>query len=431
MSLLRFKTRKSQEDRNRIIRFLVRSAFDHIPIYHELLEKQGITPSNVSGQEDLSTLPIVRKDDLFGDSTSTDRLHEQVQLERCVEVSTGGYTGLPVKIYLTRGEMLFRRLQLLTEWRRLARLPFALRIVDVGSWVDTNSGFDSARYGPISILRVSNALPLNKQVERISNYAPHVVSGYPTTTALLAEAWSRSVTRHSPMLIATRGEVLHPWERDTIAGGFGGEVADFYNCEEVGNVASECVANPGALHVNTDSCVLEIVNDEDVPLRLGSEGRIVLTNLYSRTMPFIRYHAGDRGVLLSQSGDRCVCGSRRPRMAVVEGREDDYVILPDGKRLSPRLVATTVKRNLDAEARDIGRTRFFTRMQVVQDGATHLTVRVVREGDWPVDLDELISSKLCGLHPSLSCAVVAVESIPLEPSGKFKKVVRRLDKPPH
>jgi phenylacetate-CoA ligase len=430
MSLLRFKPFKTPREIDRCIRATVLSAFDHVPAYRRLLRQSGVDASRVKGLADLPILPALEKQWLFRDPESPDRIHDRIDPSRCVETSTGGYTGLPVRIYLTRAEMLFRRLQLLAEWRRLVHLPAFLRVADVGAWLEDDAEHVRVRRGPVSILRVSNALPIEKQVRLISEFRPHVVSGYPTTAVLLAERWSAA--GRPPRLIATRGEILHPAERATMAEAFGCRVSDFYNCEEIGNVASECPVDPSVLHVNTDVCAIEIVDDEWRPAPPGQEGRILLTSLYNRAMPFIRYFVGDRGTRLAESRERgraCACGSDRPRMAVVEGRDDDFLIMPDGVRLSPRIVATTVKRNADAKARQLGRSRLLTKFQVIQDRPDHVTVKIIREGAWPEDLDGIIESKLRHLHPALHCTFEPVENIPAEPSGKLKKVIRRIGTP--
>lgn len=430
MHTRRFKWSKTQRDIDGAIRFVVRSAATRIPAYRELLEMSGVTASSVSGLADLPGLPILDKEWLFRDAESTDRLHVRATPERCVQASTGGYTGLPVKIYMSQGEALFRRLQLLAEWRRLAHLPFLLRIADIGSWIEGTAGHESVRRGPASILRVSSALPIDDQARLLARYSPHVISGFPTTVALIAERWRSAPIRSSIRLVATRGEVLHGSERAAMAKQFACRVADFYNCEEIGNIASECPADPSALHINTDACVVEVVGNDGRPTPPGGEGKILLTSLYNCTMPFIRYYVGDRGVMLvDENGTRCACGSRRPRMAAVHGRDDDYVVLPDGERLSPRVVAMTVKRTSDAKARELNRTRVLSRLQIVQDEPDHVTVRVVHEGDWPIELDEIIPSKLRGLHPALRSTVRAVDAISAEPSGKLKKVIRLIDKP--
>ena len=89
------------------------------------------------GLADLPRLPIVEKEWLFRDAESTERLHDHADPVKCQKSETGGYTGLPIVVYMSGAEMLFRRVQLLTEWRRYAALPAVLRVADAGSWVGT------------------------------------------------------------------------------------------------------------------------------------------------------------------------------------------------------------------------------------------------------------------------------------------------------
>jgi len=423
--LRRFKTGKTARDIDLVIRAVVRSAARNILAYGELLRRQGASPSSIREVSDLSKLPIVTKEWLFRDAAATDRLHKRARLSRLAHTNTAGYTGLPVEIYMSQSEMLFRRILLLREWRRLAPLPLRLRVADAGSWVGTDEGHLIVRYGPITVLRISNGLPPADQVGVISRFRPHALSGYPTTVALLAEHWTAS----PPRLITTRGEILHEDERALIEQGFGVRPIDLYNTEEIGNVATECPADTGNLHVNTDACIVEVVDDASRPLPDGEEGRIAATSLYNCTMPLIRYAVGDRGATVASDRTLCACGSRRPKMRVVEGRDDDYVIMSDGRRLSPRVVGTTVKRTGDKVAAAAGRTRLFRRMQVVQDRPDHVAVRLVPDGDLPIGYAAAVADALREVHPQLESSVELVESIEFEPSGKLKKIIRQIEGP--
>jgi len=204
---------------------------------------------------------------------------------------------------MSRGEALYRRLLLFAAWRRFGRLPFPLRIADVGSWVRSDSGVEVKRRAGVSVVRISIAIPVECQIELLIRRRPHVISGYPTALEILAGALGAQALRASPTafsssLVATRGELLGETTRRAIESAFGCRVGDFYNCEEVGNVAWECPRDPKTLHVNTDACIVEIVDSEGNPLPAGVEGRVLVTNLYNCTMPFIRYALHERGILL-------------------------------------------------------------------------------------------------------------------------------------
>ena len=422
----RFLPNKSRFGIDRALRIVVRSAERHVVTYRRLLEHSGVSTDSIRGVADLPRLPVLSKVAVFRDAPLEESIHDRASISKCVRAGTSGSTGLPVNIYMSRAEAWFRSIQLAAAWRRLARFPPVFRVADVGSWVANDAGGEVVRRGSVSVLRVSIGLPLARQADLVRRHRPHVISGYPTALGLLAEHFAEA-SKISVPLVATRGEVLHSSIRTLIETGFSGHVADFYNCEEVGNVASECPAIPRILHINTDVCVVETVDEHGLPTPAGVEGRILLTNLFNCTMPFIRYDIRDRGTVLPHSGEPCACGSRRPAMQILGGRDDDYVYLPDGRRVSPRLVATAVNRSFGELTRQGGFDRFFRRFQIIQDERAHLTIRVIPEAGVRVDLSSVIDAGLRRLHSELRSTVVLVDELPLEPSGKFKKVIRTYD----
>jgi phenylacetate-CoA ligase len=325
---------------------------------------------------------------------------------------------------MARSESLFRKLLLLRAWGRGVPLRFPLTVIDVGTLVDARAEVEVRWHGPIRVVRVSIARLDNVDIAVLPELRGAVLSGFPSSLTLLAERVIRRSLALSVKLVATRGEILHDAVRDFLGRAFRCTVMDFYNCEEVGNIASQCPANPHALHVNTDGCVVEIVDELGVRQPERSPGRILVTNLYNCTMPFIRYDLQDRGAFLSVSGDRCACGSKQPTMEVVQGRDDDYLLRTDGHRVSPRLVATMLERSVDALRIDGIQDTFYRRYQIVQDAADHVTVRMIPIPHVGLCIEKSISAAFRQLDPRMHCDVVFVDDLPAEPSGKFRKVMR-------
>ncbi|MFC2081563.1 hypothetical protein ACFLSF_02440 [Candidatus Bipolaricaulota bacterium] len=228
-------------------------------------------------------------------------------------------------------------------------------------------------------------------------------------------------------MIATRGEILHDDTRRALGSAFGCPVFDFYNCEEIGNIAWQCPADSSRMHVNTDSCVVEVVDDDGRQLRQGEVGRIVVTNLYNWTMPLIRYDLQDRGMLLSSHGDRCACGSMNPTMGIVEGRDDDFLLLGDGTHVSPRLVATGFDRAVEQSRPEGYGGALHRGYQIVQDAPNHLTVRVVTVSGMGLPFESRALESLGQIAPGLQCEVLPVETLRSSTVGKFRKVVRQLE----
>jgi phenylacetate-CoA ligase len=66
---------------------------------------------------------------------------------------------------------------------------------------------------------------------------------------------------------------------------------------------------------------------------------VVLTNLFTRAMPILRYRIGDRSELVEKP---CSCGSALPLIRPPAGREWERIELPSGKLLSPFGVSASV-----------------------------------------------------------------------------------------
>ena len=78
--------------------------------------------------------------------------------------------------------------------------------------------------------------------------------------------------------------------------------------------------------VNSETIFVEILDKQDNILPFGEEGRIVITSLYNKAHPFIRYDIGDIGVLSKNST------LQKPILEKLIGRTNDIAILPSGKK---------------------------------------------------------------------------------------------------
>lgn len=101
-------------------------------------------------------------------------------------------------------------------------------------------------------------------------------------------------------------------------------VINEYGASELDLIAFQ---NPkGEWQINSETLFVEILDKNDNILPLGEEGRVVITSLYNKAHPFIRYDIGDIGMLSKQST------AKKPVLETLIGRTNDIAILPNGKR---------------------------------------------------------------------------------------------------
>jgi phenylacetate-CoA ligase len=132
-------------------------------------------------------------------------------------------------------------------------------------------------------------------------------------------------------------EVCDDIDRKTLEQGFGVKVVNEYGAAELDLIALEDKA--GDWIINEETLFIEILDDSGKPVEPGNEGRVIVTSLYNKAMPFIRYELGDKALLSNR-----VKNGRRI-LEKVNGRINDVIKLPSGK-VSPGLTFYYISKKL-------------------------------------------------------------------------------------
>jgi phenylacetate-CoA ligase len=207
-------------------------------------------------------------------------------------------------------------------------------------------------------------------------------------------------------IIATSMMLLRN-EREVIEEVFGCPVTNRYGCEEVALIACECEQHQG-MHLNVEHLYIEFLNEQQQPARPGEMAEIVVTDLYNRVMPLIRYRVGDTGVYSDRS---CPCGRGMPMLEEVVGRMADFLKRRDGSRVSG---VSLVERTLTA-------IPGLAQMQLVQTALDHIELNLVRgPGYTDRSTQQLIGELKEVFGEDLRVDVNFLEQIPRETSGKYR-----------
>tara|TARA_B100001063_G_C16777786_1_gene567204 strand:+ start:2582 stop:3895 length:1314 start_codon:yes stop_codon:yes gene_type:complete len=118
-------------------------------------------------------------------------------------------------------------------------------------------------------------------------------------------------------------EMLFDEDKTLLETQFGVPVVNEYGASELDLIAFQNLDDQWL--VNHETLYVEILDDDDNVLPYGQEGRIVITSLYNKAHPFIRYDIGDVGVLSEESM------LQKPILKKLLGRTNDIAILPSGK----------------------------------------------------------------------------------------------------
>jgi len=161
--------------------------------------------------------------------------------------------------------------------------------------------------------------PLEEAIDQLNGYVPDILAGPPSLLGLLADARERGALRYAPGTIISAAEVLEPQDRARIESVFQQPVHQIYQCTE-GLLAISC--RHGRLHIQEDLAAIQMERLPAEAEEHGSRFTPVVTDLWRRTQPIIRYRMND---VLTLDADECPCGSGFRVIAQIEGRCDDIL----------------------------------------------------------------------------------------------------------
>jgi phenylacetate-CoA ligase len=179
-----------------------------------------------------------------------------------------------------------------------------------------------------AIFDLSDAV-LERFLNHFRNKKFDYINGYTSSIVLFAKFLQKKnivLTTVCPTLRAcvVTSEMLFENDKLLLEKQLGVPIINEYGASELDLIAFQ---NPnGEWQVNSETLFIEILDENDVVLPYGQEGRIVITSLFNKAHPFIRYDIGDIGVLDEKST------LQKPILKKLIGRTNDVAILPSGKK---------------------------------------------------------------------------------------------------
>lgn len=319
--------KKLQEKR---IKKLLHYAYEKTPLFHEKCRELNITPSDFHKLEDIKKFPCTSKADMR-ENFPEGVVSPDYDIARCYRAATSGSTGQ--NLYIVYSPEAYEY-YMAVSFRNFAALGYK-------PW----QKFAYMRYEPIKIktqfyeklgitrrLYVSVYSEPEEQLNIVREFNPHAVTGYPSMLIEWAKILKEQGNTIHPHFIRCEAEILTKEAKEFMEDVFSCSIYEEYGSAEFVLHMSECLH--GGFHISSDSILMEFLVDgeEAAP---GEEGDIHITSLVSYAMPFIRYKIDDRGVPLDE---KCTCGRGLPLMKLVVGRDDDFLVLPSGKRVNPRII---------------------------------------------------------------------------------------------
>lgn len=317
---------------------------------------------------------------------------------------TSGSTGEPLEVRKTERSLrvnTMENLRLRRGWN-VERHRLFVQIVHptperpIGRIAESPHG-DGGRKWELASLDTSAAFDL------LSRVGATCVIAFPSMMQGVLEISAKSGRTLPLELICTFSEVVSD-ELRALAGRLPNcRVMDLYGAIEAGAIVAQC-ASCGDYHPADRQVVLELLGDNGKPVSPGEMGRVVVTPLFNRAMPFLRYEIGDYAVL----GARKDC-PRSPRAVTrIVGREKNLFKLPDGRRVAP-----TVPSDI---ALELGLSRY----KLIQTTLSDVELLYVpRQGAGELQQEAAQNIIDRYLSPGFKVRPIKVSEIPRSLSGKF------------
>lgn len=398
---------------NERITSLIADACENVQYYREVMDSLKLKPSDIRSLADLPKLPILQKEDIRKNAGKF--LSRKSHSRHLMFRHTSGTTGKSLHLYVNRETDLT---QWAIWWRHRNR--FGMR---TDSW---HVNFTANLFVPIDqreppywrwikpmrqvVINMHHftASKIRPIVDFLNQHYFEFYTAFPSIVHIFAVTACEAGLRlqNPPRVIFMGAESTLDFQRSFLEDYLGSRIVDHYGFSEGCGNASQC--ENGLYHEDFELGALECVDAQAVSDG-RVRGRVVVTGLTCHEFPFIRYDVGDIGVWESPSV-ACPCGRQSRLILKVEGREDDYVVTPEGRRLM----------RFDFIFKDAGNVY---EAQVVQEEPGKVRIFIVRRPHYSSRDESFILKELRKwISQTLDVEFVYVPMIEREPSGKFRAV---------
>lgn len=300
-----------------------------VPYYSEMIKTAGLQPGDIKDLDDLASIPFTVKEDFRVNYPFGLFAVPKQQIVRYH--ASSGTTGKPTVVGYTKNDM--------TTWTELIA-----RLVTMAGITDEDVAQIAFGYGLFT-----GAFGLHQGLEHVGASVIPMSSGNTQKQIMIMQDFGTTALISTPSYALHMAEVAMEMGVDPAKalnlkwGLFGGEgsteamrqeinrVWGIFATENYGmselmgpGVSGECLALKG-MHISEDHFIPEIIDpNTGKVLDEGEVGELVITTITKEALPILRYRTKD---ITSLHYEACDCGRTTVRMAKIQGRSDDMLIL--------------------------------------------------------------------------------------------------------
>ncbi len=381
---------KLEEFQNQRLRKIVKYAYENIPGYRRKFDEAKVRPKDIRTKDDLSKLPIITREELQNNEDFVNRKLISGTLY------TGGSTGTSLKYYESVESAKIRWNSHLRGWSWNGYIP-GKRLAVISSAQGMVEGDNT-----INLIGELTTEDIEKNVKKLLEFKPRYLRGYVGSLYILAKyCLDNNIRLDGIGSINTISENLYAYQRKTMEEAFNCEVFDEYCCNDGGACAWECEAHEG-LHYFMARATIE-----------DMDGEMIVTDLWNKAMPFIRYKNGD---FVKFINNKCSCGRELP-LIKVKGRNNDFLITKR-RIVSPSFL---VHHGMGLVGIDRSSPNFrsgIRAIQYVQKLGYILEINIARNPWCTPEEIENLKADLSGFMDDMELRINFVEDVPATKKGK-------------
>ena len=401
-----------QEER---LAYFLDIAYKNVPFYRHYWENQRKRGNN-SSHELIENWPVLNKKSIQNKPELF--INKKYKKHQLISEYTSGSTGSPIRVYHSKDTLrywyglcelrwrIWYDLSYKKPWAYIAGrkiIPFRNKKPPYWVW---NRGLKQL-YLSCYHLKEQNIL---HYIDAMREYGVEYLYGLSSSINQLAY-YGKKMDINPPVIkaVITCAETLYPHHRKNIEDFFLCPVYDSYGSTEKVIAASECLSNK--MHIWPDAGNVEVFSlDTNAVINPGNSGRLICTGLINEAMPLIRYDIGDIGTIINKN--TCECKRNMPIISSLDGRYDDMILTPDGKRV---MIIWSFLNGMPIIA-----------LQIIQEDIQNIRINYVPQKKLDSENKKYLLNRLKENIGEFNFHLNHVNEIDKEKNGKFKAVISKL-----
>ena len=422
------ETLKNYQDK--AFRNIVKFAYS-VPLYHDKYKKSGIYPNYIRKIEDVKKLPIISKFD-FENYDFEGIISPKAKKENLIKITTSGTTGKSLSLYGDMNDVvswLFWYIRVIKDhginWRKN-------KMTIIGDFAPHTIASGYIKRGLLSQLNSSrffgNMQWLNTNdkpkdvIKDVNKFNPEFLGGYVGMLCHLALLKEKGYGDNiNPKWIATIGSILTPPLRKLLEETFDADVFEVYGATESGTIAFQC--HNGNYHVMSDLVYPEFLKDGN-PVKSKEQAKLVITKLYGKGTPIIRYDAVND--VIAPLYEKCDCGMPGDLIDKIYGRDDLSLYFSGGRVLLPSSVGDIHGRLLyELKTNKVKHTR------IIQHSLNNIEIKLIIDKklkEKKPSVDEIFSILRKGYQEKVGTDVIIDIKEVDKVSKKGPRIITKVDK---